>query len=50
MTEEQLDALIAQGTDTASKLAAISDALKATGADPANPAPALPPDVGGGEV
>ncbi len=50
VTDAQLDALIASGTDTASKLAAISDVLKATAADPANPAPVLPPSTGGGEV
>jgi len=42
ITQEQLDALNAEGVDTAARLAAIRDTLKGTATDPANPAPALP--------
>jgi len=42
ITQEQLDALNAEGVDTATRLAAIRDTLKGIAVDPANPAPTLP--------
>jgi hypothetical protein len=42
ISQADLDALVAQGTDTAARLTAVRDTLKGTAADPANPAPPVP--------
>jgi septal ring factor EnvC (AmiA/AmiB activator) len=42
ITQEQLDALVVEGSDTAARLTAVRDTLKGTASDPANPAPLVP--------